>query len=113
MKIRRLQCFNRLAVPMGRLTFVVRMKFERQPRVPRCDQVVIDELRQQLYLVSNTTSQVLVYNYASNQVVAKIPTGRTPLAGAMSMDGNFLYVRFGVVEYVGNSAVTRRDGGVV
>jgi len=54
--------------------------------------IVLDELRQQLYLVSNTTSQVLVFNYTTNQVVAKIATGRTPLAGAMSMDGNFLYV---------------------
>ena len=54
--------------------------------------IVLDELRHQLYLVSNTTSQVLVLDYISNQVVAKIPTGRTPLAGAMSMDGNFLYV---------------------
>ncbi len=54
--------------------------------------IVLDELRHQLYLVSNTTSQVLVLDYTTNQVVAKIPTGRTPLAGAMSMDGNFLYV---------------------
>ncbi|MGD0774983.1 MAG: hypothetical protein ABSC05_19380 [Candidatus Solibacter sp.] len=54
--------------------------------------IVLDEQRQQLYLVSNTTSQVLVFNYTTNQVVAKIATGRTPLAGAMSMDGNFLYV---------------------
>src|SRR5664280_1123632 len=54
--------------------------------------IVLDELRHQLYLVSNTTNQVLVLDYTTNQVVAKIPTGRTPLAGAMSMDGNFLYV---------------------
>jgi YVTN family beta-propeller protein len=54
--------------------------------------IVLDELRHQLYLVSNTTSQVLVLDYTTNQVVAKIPTGRTPLAGTMSMDGNFLYV---------------------
>src|ERR1035438_9332355 len=54
--------------------------------------IVLDELRHQLYLVSNTTSQVLVFDYTTNQVVAKIATGRTPLAGAMSMDGNFLYV---------------------
>src|SRR5665647_616062 len=53
--------------------------------------IVLDELRHQLYLVSNTTSQVLVFDYTSKQVVAKIATGRTPLAGAMSMDGNFLY----------------------
>ena len=54
--------------------------------------IVLDELRHQLYLVSNTTSQVLVLDYTTNQVVARIATGRTPLAGAMSMDGNFLYV---------------------
>ena len=54
--------------------------------------IVLDELRHQLYLVSNTTSQVLVFDYTSNQVVAKIAVGRTPLAGAMSMDGNLLYV---------------------
>src|ERR1035441_1931237 len=53
--------------------------------------IVLDELRHQLYLVSNTTSQVLVFDYTSKQVVAKIATGRTPLAGAMSMGGNFLY----------------------
>ena len=54
--------------------------------------IVLDEARHQLYLVSNTTSQVLVFDYTANQVVASIPTGRTPLAGAMSMDGKFLYV---------------------
>jgi DNA-binding beta-propeller fold protein YncE len=54
--------------------------------------IVLDEQRHQLYLVSNTTSQVIVYDYAGGQVVAKIPTGKTPLAGAMSMDGTFLYV---------------------
>ena len=45
--------------------------------------IVLDELRHQLYLVSNTTSKVLVLDYTTNQVVARIPTGRTPLAGAM------------------------------
>ena len=54
--------------------------------------IVLDELRHQLYLVSNTTSQVQVFDYTTNQVVARIAVGRTPLAGAMSMDGNFLYV---------------------
>jgi hypothetical protein len=39
--------------------------------------IVLDELRHQLYLVSNTTSQVEVFDYTTNQVVAKIPTGRT------------------------------------
>jgi DNA-binding beta-propeller fold protein YncE len=54
--------------------------------------IVLDEPRHQLYLISNTTSQVLVFDYTTNQVVARIATGRTPLAGTMSMDGNFLYV---------------------
>jgi hypothetical protein len=54
--------------------------------------IVLDELRHQLYLISNTTSQVIVFDYTSNTIVAKIPTGKTPLAGAMSMDGTFLYV---------------------
>jgi DNA-binding beta-propeller fold protein YncE len=54
--------------------------------------IVLDELRHQLYLVSNTTSQVVVYDYAGGQVVTRIPIGKTPLAGSMSMDGTFLYV---------------------
>ena len=54
--------------------------------------IVLDELRHQLYLVSNTTNQVQVYDYVAKTVIAKIATGKTPLAGAMSMDGNYLYV---------------------
>jgi YVTN family beta-propeller protein len=54
--------------------------------------IVLDEPRQQLYLINNTTSLVSVFNYATNHVVGTIPVGKTPLAGAMSMDGNWLYV---------------------
>jgi YVTN family beta-propeller protein len=54
--------------------------------------VVLDELRHQLYLVDNVNSQVVVLNYAANSVVTTIPVGKTPLAAAMSMDGSFLYV---------------------
>jgi YVTN family beta-propeller protein len=54
--------------------------------------IVLDEARQQLYLINNTTSLVYVLNYTTNQVVGTIPVGKTPLAGAMSMDGNWLYV---------------------
>jgi YVTN family beta-propeller protein len=54
--------------------------------------IVLDEARQQLYLINNTTSLVYVLNYSTNQVVGTIPVGKTPLAGAMSMDGNWLYV---------------------
>ena len=54
--------------------------------------VVLDELRHQLYLVSNTTNQVVVFDYTTNSVVTSIPVGTTPLAAAISMDGSRLYV---------------------
>jgi DNA-binding beta-propeller fold protein YncE len=54
--------------------------------------IVLDEARQQLYLINNTTSLVSVFNYTTNRVVGTFPVGKTPLAGAMSMDGNWLYV---------------------
>jgi len=54
--------------------------------------VVLDELRQRLYLVSNNTSQVYVFDYTTNQVVGSIKVDSTPLAAALSMDGNWLYV---------------------
>jgi YVTN family beta-propeller protein len=54
--------------------------------------IVLDELRHQLYLVNNTTSQVIVFDYNTNTVTATIAVGKTPLAAAMSMDGSWLYV---------------------
>jgi DNA-binding beta-propeller fold protein YncE len=54
--------------------------------------VVLDELRHVLYLVQNKTNQVLIFDYTANQIVGSIPTGKTPLAGAISMDGAWLYV---------------------
>jgi DNA-binding beta-propeller fold protein YncE len=54
--------------------------------------VVLDESRQRLYLINNTTSLVYIFDYTINHVVGTIPVGKTPLAGAISMDGNFLYV---------------------
>lgn len=54
--------------------------------------VVLDESRHLLYLVSNTGNQVNVLDYSSNRIVANIPVGSGPLAGAISMDGNWLYV---------------------
>jgi DNA-binding beta-propeller fold protein YncE len=54
--------------------------------------IVLDEARRQLYLINNTTSLVSVFNYTTNRVVGTFPVGKTPLAGAMSMDGNWLYV---------------------
>jgi len=42
--------------------------------------IVLDEARQQLYLINNTTSLVYVLNYTTNQVVGTFPVGKTPLA---------------------------------
>jgi hypothetical protein len=57
--------------------------------------IVLDEFRQRLYLVSNSTSVVTVFDYSTNTVVGSISVGKSPVAGAMSMDGNWLYVTSG------------------
>jgi hypothetical protein len=57
--------------------------------------VVLDEGRQRLYLIQNNTSQVLVLDYTTGTVVSQIPVGKSPIAGAISMDGNWLYVTSG------------------
>jgi len=57
--------------------------------------IVLDETRQLLYLVSNSTSQVIVVDYTTGVVVNHIAVGKSPVAGAISMDGNFLYVTSG------------------
>jgi len=54
--------------------------------------IVLDESRQQLYLVNSATNQVQIYNYASQQVTGSITVGTTPLSAAMSMDNHYLYV---------------------
>ena len=54
--------------------------------------VVLDEARHRLYLVNNNTNLVYVFDYTTNTVVSQIPVGGTPLAGAISMDGHYLYV---------------------
>ena len=57
--------------------------------------VVLDESRQQLYLVSNSTSQVSILNYTTGVVTGTIAVGKSPVAGAISMDSNYLYVTSG------------------
>jgi YVTN family beta-propeller protein len=54
--------------------------------------VVLDEARHRLYLVNYTTNLVYVFDYTTNSVVAQVPVGSIPYAGAMSMDGRYLYV---------------------
>ncbi|HUK17291.1 MAG TPA: hypothetical protein VLW65_12795 [Bryobacteraceae bacterium] len=56
--------------------------------------VVLDESRHVLYLISNNTSIVYVYDYTTNVIVRQIALAASaqPLAGAISMDGQTLYV---------------------
>src|SRR5215471_168122 len=57
--------------------------------------IVLDEYRHRLYLVSNNNSLVNIFDYTSNQLVGSIPVGKSPIAAAMSMDANWLYVTSG------------------
>src|SRR6185295_5060340 len=57
--------------------------------------IVLDEARGRLYLVNNSTSQVAVIDYATSTVIASFGVGKSPVAGAMSMDGHWLYVTSG------------------
>jgi DNA-binding beta-propeller fold protein YncE len=57
--------------------------------------IVLDELRHQLYLISNNTSRVNIFDYTANQMVGSIAVNKSPIAGAMSMDGAYLYVTSG------------------
>src|SRR5215831_10693927 len=54
--------------------------------------VVLDQGRQRLYMINTAASRVDVYDYAGQNLVGSIQVAQTPLAGAISMDGNFLYV---------------------
>ncbi len=57
--------------------------------------VVLDQLRHVLYLINNTTSQVLIFDYTTDMIVGTIPVGKSPIAGAISMDSAWLYVTSG------------------
>ncbi len=54
--------------------------------------IVLDEPRARLYIVNSAGNRVDVYSYPDNQILGAIPVGQAPLAGALSMDGAFLYV---------------------
>ena len=54
--------------------------------------VVLDESRHLLYLISNTLNQVEIFDYTVDQVIGTIAVSKTPLAGAISMDDHWLYV---------------------
>jgi DNA-binding beta-propeller fold protein YncE len=57
--------------------------------------IVLDEGRHQLYLINNTTSQVGIFDYSTGQLTGSITVGKSPIAGAISMDGGWLYVTSG------------------
>src|SRR5262249_54918319 len=54
--------------------------------------MVLDEQRGLLYLVNSNANRVDVFDYSKKQVVGAFGVGLSPLAAAMSMDGQYLYV---------------------
>jgi dipeptidyl aminopeptidase/acylaminoacyl peptidase len=54
--------------------------------------IVLDEARGRLYLVNQSANRVDIYDYMGGQLSGSIPVGTSPLAAAMSMDGQYLYV---------------------
>ena len=53
---------------------------------------VLDESRGRIYLVNLTANRVDVYSYLERTLIKAFPTGDTPIAAAMSMDAQYLYV---------------------
>src|SRR5581483_7937267 len=54
--------------------------------------IVLDEARGRLYLVNQSGNRVDIYDYLGGQLAGSIPVGTSPVAAAMSMDGQYLYV---------------------
>ncbi|MCX6622511.1 MAG: hypothetical protein NTY38_15880 [Acidobacteria bacterium] len=54
--------------------------------------IVLDELRNRLYLVNSAANRIDVYDYAAEHLLSSIPVGTTPVAAAMTPDGSTLYV---------------------
>ena len=53
---------------------------------------VLDEARGRIYLINSNASRVDVYSLTDKRVIQSIAVGSAPLAGAMSMEGDYLYV---------------------
>ena len=53
---------------------------------------ILDEARGRIYLINQNANRVDVYSTVDKRVVQNIAVGSTPLAGAMSMEGDYLYV---------------------
>ncbi len=54
--------------------------------------IVLDELRQRIYLVNSQNNRIDIYSISTKQVISNVGVGKAPLAAAMSMDGSTLYV---------------------
>jgi uncharacterized protein (TIGR03437 family) len=54
--------------------------------------LVLDERRNQLYLVDFNNNQVQVYSIPGRRFLPPVKTGSQPVGGALSADGKFLYV---------------------
>src|SRR5215813_2592310 len=54
--------------------------------------LVLDEGRTRLYLVNSSANRIDIYDYSIKAVVGSYGVGQQPLAAAISMDGNYLYV---------------------
>ena len=54
--------------------------------------IVLDEGRGRLYTVNSSANRVDIYDYVNQEHAGSIGVGIRPLAAAMSMDSNFLYV---------------------
>lgn len=54
--------------------------------------LVLDQARGKLYLINSNLSRVDVYSTSQRRFLSPITVGANPLAGAMSPDGQFLYV---------------------
>ena len=53
---------------------------------------MLDEARGVLYVLNSSANRVDVYDYLGKKIVGSISTGTLPVAAAMSMSGDFLYV---------------------
>src|ERR1700722_16366333 len=72
---------------------------------------VLDESRQQLYLVNQSGNRIDILSTSTNSIVGNIPVGQGPLSAAMSMDRNYLYVTNATSSSV--SVIDLTGGGVV
>jgi uncharacterized protein (TIGR03437 family) len=62
------------------------------PLVGGATDIVLDESRGRIYLVSSLQAAVQIYSIQRQAFLAPVATDTTPLSAAMSRDGRFLYV---------------------